>query len=172
MKTVVLTNEAGESLGTCEVMEAHTNGGQLHKAFSVFVFNTDKTKMLIQRRAPEKMLWAGFWANTCCSHPKEEAPIEEEAAKRLKEECGFTCELTPLESFVYHASDPKGNGAEYEYDTILVGTVSEDIALKPDPKEASDLKWVDIPSLKKGIQMYPDAYAPWFRLALPKVLNA
>lgn len=171
MKTVLLTNEEGESLGTCEIVEAHSNGGQLHKAYSVFVFNPEKTKMIIQRRAEGKMLWAGHWANTCCSHPQEDGNIEDQAAKRLQEECGFTCELEPMGSFVYHASDPKGNGAEYEYDTILVGTVSEDTKLKPNPDEASDVKWVDLPSLKKGMQMYPDAYAPWFRLALPKVLH-
>lgn len=171
MKYVILTNEEGESLGKSEVKDAHVGSGQLHKAFSIFVFNPDKTKLLIQRRAPEKMLFAGLWANTCCSHPREEASLEEEAQTRLQEECGFTCELTPKESFIYRAEDKEGSGSEYEYDTILIGTTSEDTPLKPDPKEASDLKWVDLESLQQGMQTYPEAYAPWFRLSLPKALH-
>lgn len=171
MKTVILTNEEGVSLDNCEILKAHTNGGKLHKAFSVFVFTPDKAKLLIQKRALSKLLFAGFWANTCCSHPKEKAPIEVEAAKRLQEECGFRCPLTALESFVYKADDPNGNGTEYEYDTILVGTTVEDTPLNPNPEEVAGLQWIDITDLKQDMSTNPEIYAPWFHTALPRVLN-
>gem|GEM_PF-4813103 len=33
MKTVILTNEEGDTLGTSEIIDAHTNGGKLHRHF-------------------------------------------------------------------------------------------------------------------------------------------
>jgi isopentenyl-diphosphate delta-isomerase len=162
MKTVILTNKEGESLDKCEIIEAHTNGGKLHKAFSAVIFNIDNTRMLIQQRAEEKMLWPGYWSNTCCSHPKEEKSIEEEAATRLQEECGFTCPLTVISSFVYKAEDPNGSGTEHEYDTILVGETEESTSLDPDPSEIADMKWVDVSDLQKDLNINPDKYSPWF----------
>lgn len=162
MKTVILTNEEGDTLGTSEIIDAHTNGGKLHKAFSVIVLNTSRDRILIQKRADAKMLWGGYWSNTCCSHPKEEHDIELEAAIRLQEECGFTCPLIEAYSFVYKAEDPEGKGTEHEYDTVLVGEVDESTELKPDPDEIAEMKWVDIDELQRDMKDDPELYTPWF----------
>jgi isopentenyl-diphosphate delta-isomerase len=171
MKTVILTNERGESLGKSEIIEAHTEGGKLHKAFSVFIFTPDMKKILIQRRASVKMLFPGFWANTCCSHPKGKFDIEVEASGRLKEECGFHTGLEVVDSFVYKADDPDGKGTEYEYDTVLKGATEESTEMHPDPSEIMDMKWVEIDELKKDMEDNPDVYAPWFGLGLEIILN-
>lgn len=42
--------------------------GMLHRAFSVFLFNT-KGELLLQQRADAKITFPGYWTNTCCSHP-------------------------------------------------------------------------------------------------------
>ncbi|MDP6561686.1 MAG: isopentenyl-diphosphate Delta-isomerase [Candidatus Peribacteraceae bacterium] len=172
MKSVILTNEQGQSLGKSEIIEAHTEGGKLHKAFSVFIFTPDHQKLLIQRRASVKMLFPGFWANTCCSHPKEKFDIEIEASDRLKEECGFRAGVEAVDSFIYKADDPEGRGTEYEYDTVLVGTADESIELNPDPSEIMDMKWIEIDELEKDLEENPDLYAPWFPLALQIILDA
>ncbi len=162
MKTVVLTNENGDRLGESEIIEAHTNGGKLHQAFSIIVWNPEKTHMLIQKRADCKMLWPGYWSNTCCSHPQGKRSIEEEAATRLQEECGFTCPLTVHSSFTYKAEDPEGRGTEHEYDTILVGEVSQETILNPDPDEISEITWIDVKKLKSDMQNHSNLYTPWF----------
>ena len=172
MKSVILTNEQGESLGKSEIIEAHTEGGKLHKAFSVFIFTPDKQKILIQRRASVKMLFPGFWANTCCSHPKGKFDIEIEASDRLKEECGFRTGLEVVDSFIYKADDPEGRGTEYEYDTVLIGTIDEATEIAPDPSEIMDMKWVSIDELKKDMEENPDSYAPWFSKGLEMILNS
>lgn len=41
----------------------------LHRAFSVFLFRPCDGKLLLQRRADEKITFPGMWTNTCCSHP-------------------------------------------------------------------------------------------------------
>ncbi|MDP7477119.1 MAG: isopentenyl-diphosphate Delta-isomerase [Candidatus Peribacteraceae bacterium] len=171
MKSVILTNEQGESLGKSEIIEAHVDGGKLHKAFSVFIFTPDRKKILLQRRASGKMLFPGFWANTCCSHPKEKFPIEIEASDRLMEECGFRAGLTVVDSFIYKADDPEGRGTEYEYDTVLTGEVEESTELDPDPNEIMDMKWIEVDELKLDMSENPEDYAPWFGEGLEMILN-
>lgn len=46
---------------------AHLHDGVLHRAFSVFVFNS-RNELLVQQRAAEKITFPGFWANTCCRY--------------------------------------------------------------------------------------------------------
>ena len=49
MKEVILVNEQDEAVGKMEKLEAHQKG-LLHRAFSIFVFNT-AGELLLQRRA-------------------------------------------------------------------------------------------------------------------------
>ena len=142
----------------------------LHKAFSIFVFTPDRSKLLIQKRAPGK-LFGNLWANTCCSHPREELPLEEEAAKRLQEECGFRCALTIHSSFIYRAHDPEGRGEEHELDTILIGEAEESVELDPDPEEITEMKWIAVTDLNADMQSHPNLYAPWFHQALQQIEN-
>lgn len=41
---------------------------RLHRAFSVFIFNTEQ-KLLLQKRAAIKITFPDRWTNSCCSHP-------------------------------------------------------------------------------------------------------
>lgn len=43
--------------------------GLLHRAFSVFLFRPSDGKLLLQKRADEKITFPSMWTNTCCSHP-------------------------------------------------------------------------------------------------------
>src|SRR4029077_7014586 len=88
---VVLCDAAGRPHGTAEIVAAHSGEGQLHLAFSVFVFTPDRRSLLIQQRSREKRLWPLAWANTCCSHPRPGETAVEAGQRRLGEEMGFTC---------------------------------------------------------------------------------
>ncbi len=46
---VILVDEKDNEIGTEEKMKAHTNGGKLHRAISIFVFNRNGELMLQQR---------------------------------------------------------------------------------------------------------------------------
>src|SRR5262245_46130599 len=114
-RTVTLCDASGRPLSTADILSAHTGEGLLHLAFSVYVFNPARQALLIQQRSRHKMLWPLVWANTCCSHPREgEGPVEA-AGRRLREEMGFTCELTLGSAFVYRAVDPNNRGVEHEF---------------------------------------------------------
>ena len=42
--------------------------GLLHRAFSVFLFDS-QNRLLLQQRADEKITYPDMWTNTVCSHP-------------------------------------------------------------------------------------------------------
>lgn len=69
----IVTSEDDRSLRDGSKKECHlmTNieKGLLHRAFSVFLFDPSSGKLLLQRRAPEKITFPNMWTNTCCSHP-------------------------------------------------------------------------------------------------------
>ena len=166
-RQVIVCDESGRPTGTADLLAAHTGAGQLHLAFSVYVFSPDRRRILLQQRAAGKMLWPLAWANTCCSHPRvSETPVVA-GRRRLKEEMGLACDLTTGPAFVYRAEDPAGRGVEHEYDVLLVGT--SDAVPVPDPFEVAAWEWVDLDTLRRDLAERPGRYAPWLHQGLPLV---
>lgn len=167
-RQVILCDVHGRPTGSADILTAHTGTGQLHLAFSVYVFSPDRRRILLQQRSAEKMLWPLVWANTCCSHPSAGEPTVESAQRRLQEEMGFRCALSAGPEFVYRAEDPHGRGVEHEYDIVLLGTYAGEPM--PNPAEVAAWKWIELPSLQADMRANPEVYAPWFHLGLPRVL--
>src|SRR4249919_2186768 len=113
---VILVNEQNEAIGTMEKMEAHRKA-LLHRAFSVFIFNS-KGEMLLQQRALNKYHSGGMWTNACCSHPYPEEDNLEAASRRLREEMGFATELEEIFDFTYKTVFENGL-TEYEFDHVF-----------------------------------------------------
>ncbi len=154
---VILVDENDAPVGTEEKLKAHQNGGQFHRALSVFVFN-DKGETMLQKRAAIKYHTAGKWSNTCCSHQKPpDEPTLEAAHRRLREEMGFDCPMKEAFNFSYHADVGSGL-TENEYDHIVFGFYNS--APKPDPKEVADWKWVSLDVLKSETRRHPEEYTP------------
>ena len=82
MERVVLVDENDVEVGIMEKMEAHQKG-LLHRAFSVFIFNS-KGEMLLQQRSLRKYHSGGLWSNACCSHPRQNENPLDAAHRRLK----------------------------------------------------------------------------------------
>src|SRR6516162_10458892 len=99
---VILVDEEDFPLGTMEKMEAHRRA-LLHRAFSIFIFNS-KGEMLLQQRAPGKYHSPGLWTNACCSHPRPGEDTRAAALRRLEEELGFSTELEKRFDFIYRAA--------------------------------------------------------------------
>ncbi|MDE3214217.1 MAG: isopentenyl-diphosphate Delta-isomerase [Bacteroidota bacterium] len=164
MTEVILVDENDVQTGTIEKMEAHRQG-LLHRAFSIFIFNS-RGDFLLQQRAPGKYHNGGLWTNTCCSHPGPGETVMEAASRRLVEEMGFTTRLSPVFSFVYKTTFDNGL-SEHEYDHVFTGIY--DGPLNPDPLEASDFRYVDLPTLEGWMKTSPAQFTHWFKIAFPQV---
>jgi isopentenyl-diphosphate delta-isomerase len=163
---VVLVNEADAPLGTAEKLRAHTEGW-LHRALSVFVFDSEG-RLLLQRRTPGKYHSGGLWSNTCCSHPyPNESPLAA-ARRRLQEEMGFSCALTPAFHFTYRASVGP-TLIEHEYDHVFVGVVDA-VDVHPNPDEVSDWAWMSASAIREDVTASPSRYTVWFRRLLDQAL--
>lgn len=163
---VVLVNENDDAIGLMPKLEVHQKGF-LHRAFSVFVFNS-KGELLMQQRALGKYHSEGLWSNTCCSHPYPDEDTFDAADRRLKEEMGISASLTFLYSFIYNAE--LGNGlTEHELDHIFWG-VSDELPLI-DTSEVSDFKYISIPDLKRDMQQNPHAYTEWLKICFDGVAS-
>ena len=161
---VILVNENDEQIGTMEKMEAHQKG-LLHRAFSIFIFNS-KGELLLQQRASEKYHNGGLWTNTCCSHPLPGEDVLTAANRRLHEEMGFVTLLSPAFNFTYHTSFANGL-TEYEYDYVLTGTY--DGIIKIYEREVSDYCFKNINDIEASLQTHPQKYTEWFKIALPQI---
>jgi isopentenyl-diphosphate delta-isomerase len=160
---VILVDENDKEIGTEEKMKAHEEG-VLHRAFSVFVFNS-KGGMLLQQRARSKYHSGGLWTNTCCSHPRPGETVEHAAHRRLKEEMGFDCNLKEIAHFIYKAQLDH-DLTEHEFDHVFVGRYDEDVNSNQD--EVEDVSWVRPDDLKKDIDIHPERYTEWFKIAFKK----
>jgi isopentenyl-diphosphate Delta-isomerase len=161
---VVLVNENDEAIGVMEKMEAHQKG-LLHRAFSVFVFDS-KGRMLLQQRAAEKYHGAHLWTNACCSHPYPGEAVEDAAQRRLKEELGFGTSLYEIFSFTYHAK-VENDLIEHEYDHVFAGEYGGDI--HPDVNEVGDYIYKNMHEIEKEIKEEPQKFTSWFKIAFPKI---
>lgn len=155
---VILVDQSDRPLGIAEKMAAHQQG-LLHRAFSIFVLNS-RGQLLLQKRASSKYHSGGLWTNTCCSHPRPTESVLEAAHRRLNEEMGFTCSLTEIFSFIYHAPLDQGL-IEYEFDHVLLGSYDGLPVLNP--VEAEAWQWQDLTSLKQDLLDHPDLYTYWLR---------
>ena len=167
MEEVVLVDEQDNEVGTEEKLRVHMDGGKLHRALSVFIFNSDG-KMLLQKRADGKYHAGGLWTNACCTHPRPGESPEDAAHRRLKEEMGFDCPIKKAFTTVYGA-DVGGGLTEKEFDHVFIGEFDGDP--EPDPEEASEFKWIDMAELLDDVERNPDKYTPWFRVLLPQLNN-
>jgi isopentenyl-diphosphate Delta-isomerase len=158
---VILVDHDDGELGTASKLPVHREGA-LHRAFSVFVFN-DQGEVLLQRRADGKYHTAGLWSNTCCGHPRPGEETADAAARRLEEEMGFRCDLARLFHFIYRVELHPGLW-EHELDHVFVGRYED--PPRPDPREVSDWRWVDLEALRREVAEQPERFTPWLRIVL------
>ncbi|RUS24004.1 isopentenyl-diphosphate delta-isomerase [Jimgerdemannia flammicorona] len=85
-------NIGADTKKACHLMK-NINEGLLHRAFSVFLFNSEG-KLLLQQRAAEKITFPDMWTNTCCSHPLNFKAELEEENQIGAEGCCFAISLT------------------------------------------------------------------------------
>ena len=165
-ENVILVDEKDNQVGLMPKLEAHQKG-LLHRAFSVFIFNSDY-KLLLQKRASSKYHSGGLWTNTCCSHPRDGEDTADAANRRLYEEMGIKTSLRKVYEFIYRA-ELDNNLIENEFDHVFYGIYNDDPILNTD--EADDFKWIDMETLRNDIDNNQDQFTVWFKIAFDYFYN-
>ncbi|GGY12660.1 isopentenyl-diphosphate Delta-isomerase [Streptomyces minutiscleroticus] len=157
-----LVDENGTTIGTAEKLTAHQPPGQLHRAFSVFLFD-ERGRLLLQQRALGKYHSPGVWSNTCCGHPYPgESPFAA-AARRTWEELGVSPSLLAEAGTVrYNHPDPASGLVEQEYNHLFVGLVQA--TPRPDPEEVGGIVFVSAAELEG--RHAQDPFSAWFMTVL------
>ncbi|MBX7202437.1 MAG: isopentenyl-diphosphate Delta-isomerase [Bacteroidia bacterium] len=164
---LVLVDEEDRMLGSMEKMQAH-HEGRLHRAFSVFIFNT-KGEWLLQQRSAQKYHSANLWSNACCSHPGPNDEILLAAQKRLYEEMGLRCALHPLFSFTYKVQLCE-TLTEHEFDHVFIGISDELPAANTD--EVAQWRYISYADLCAEYNANTEKFTYWFGLIFQQVNQA
>lgn len=155
---VVLVDRQNKVLGTAPKLATHNANTPLHRAFSLFLFNS-KGELLLQQRSRKKKTWPLIWSNSCCGHPMlNESNID--AAKRRSEfELGIKLDkiYEILPDFSYRAE--MYGIVENEICPVLVAFTDK----KPivNKNEVEDTKWVNWQDFLKEINDNPGKYSIW-----------
>ncbi|XP_073998381.1 isopentenyl-diphosphate delta isomerase [Rhodnius prolixus] len=186
-ETCILVNDQDEVIGNASKRDCHLvlpNGDiPLHRAFSVFLFNT-KGELLLQKRSDTKITFPGHFTNTCCSHPlidfyeereeKDAIGVKLAAQRRLYHELGIPKEMIILDDFIYltrilYKSVGDGIWGEHEIDYILV--LIKDLPIHPNPEEVSETLYISKDNFYEFLHNIRAPITPWFSLVTQKKLN-
>lgn len=160
---LILVDSSDQALGTISKVDAHKGNGELHRAFSIFLF-AGESHVLLQKRAMKKLLWPGYWTNSCCSHPREGETYAHATERRLEQELGIVdCPLHYIYTFEYSARY-QDLGSEHELCSVYIATVSQSIEVSPHPDEVMDWQWFNCEEIDERVANHPDSLTPWFVL--------
>nr|AHA15363.1 isopentenyl diphosphate isomerase type 2 [Taraxacum kok-saghyz] len=170
----------------CHLMEKIEKGNMLHRAFSVFLFNS-KYELLLQQRSATKVTFPLVWTNTCCSHPlyRDTELIDENALgvrnaaqRKLRDELGIPSEDVPVDEFtplgrILYKAASDGKWGEHELDYVLF--IVRDVNLSPNPDEVKDIKYANPEQLRELVRKADGGeeglkLSPWFKLIVDNFL--
>jgi len=172
----IVVDDNDQIIGQESKVNCHLNEGELHRAFSVLLFDSNN-KLLIQQRADEKITFPSIWANSCCSHPLyqngEQNGIEgakSAAIRKLTQELGIKMGKIRLGDLnfitkMHYKSRADEKWIEHEVDYIFV--VKMDVQINPNSNEIQRIKYVDKKELDNLFEMSNNGdvkIGPWFRL--------
>ncbi len=157
---LILVDENDRETGFLSKAECHDGAGQLHRAFSVFLFN-DAGELLLQQRGELKRLWPGYWSNTCCSHPRKGESMSIATQRRLYDELHIDTSLEFVYKFAYQAIFDE-TGSENELCHVYLGKVNGNVM--PNEHEIAAVRYISPAALLNEFETEPDSLTPWFRM--------
>jgi len=163
---LILVDKNDRETGTMDKLSVH-QAGVLHRAFSVFIFNS-RNELLLQQRAEGKYHSGGLWSNTCCSHPLKEENMKITVIKRLKEEMGIECSVESKFSFIYKHQFENGL-TEHELDHVYFGACDQIPVINPE--EVKAFRYVSLEMLENEISENPERFTIWLRICFPLVVQ-
>ncbi len=181
----ILVDIDDNPIGSASKLDCHRGAGFRHRAFSVLIFDSND-RLLLQKRASDKITFPGVWANSCCSHPldieseketKNASGVRNAAVRKMEQELGIPAGTIAAENLNFitrmeYMARMNEVWVEHEIDHIMV--VRADVEVSPNPNEIEDVRWVSKEELAE-MAVDHDAgkliIAPWFDLIRINFLN-
>jgi len=157
---LILVDEQDNEIGNLPKDKCHDGRGQLHRAFSLFIFSPDG-RVLLQQRSAQKRLWPMYWSNACCSHPRRGEEMSDAVNRRLHQELGLSGDMEFLFKFIYHAQYDE-TGAEHELCWVYLGRCAGDVVVNAN--EIADWRFVSVDALNRELTAEPSKFTPWLKL--------
>lgn len=177
---VILVNQDDQAIGHASKEFTHLvknirddKVNTLHRAFSVFLFNS-KGELLLQQRAKEKITFPLRWTNTCCSHPlwspeeerdeKDHIGVKRAARRKLEHELGIPQSAISLDEIhhltrIYYKAESDGEWGEHEVDHVLF--IQKDLEFNLNKNEVEEVKYVDPAELRALLNHKELTISPW-----------
>lgn len=162
---LILVDERNQVLGYDSKLACHQGQGQLHRAFSVFVFNRHN-EVLLQQRSEMKPLWPLYWSNSCCSHPRRGEEDLASVKRRLKEELSIASQPEFLYRFRYQALFGDA-GAENELCSVYIARSDEKVIAND--SEVADFRYIAPDALDAELRKNAECFTPWCKLEWPLI---
>ena len=185
---LICVDENDKEIGFGEKMAVHKKG-QLHRAFSVFVYSNEDHRFLLQQRSLNKYHSGGKWSNSFCSHPYKNESWYSSLQRAAKDELNISLEISKniqcegkmqpnfiddklyfAGSFIYFSD--YYDLSEHEYDYVFIyflDSLIPNVFLNKD--EVSNLCWKTKEEIREWIKESPDDFSTWFKKAFKLVEN-
>jgi len=128
--------------------------GLLHRAVSIFVFNS-KGELLLQLRTPTRDEYPNCYTSSASGHLSAGEDYDDAAPRELAEELGISSPLTRLARF------PGGPETANEF-TVLYETVTDE-PLTFDPEEIAAGEFLPLSEIGDRLAAHPEKFTPPFR---------
>ena len=163
---VILVDKEDNELGDMDKYTAHRRNpnGHLHRAFSLFLFDS-KNRLLLQQRSKAKITFPLIWANTCCSHPEPKESVIDAAKRRVLFELNIkldeSSQLQEVGRFLYSAHFDE-EWTECELDHVVFGYYDKE-EVDFSKEEVNAVKWVTKDEFRVLIKEHPEELSEWIK---------
>ena len=164
---LILVDADDQETGFLSKAECHSGNGQMHRAFSVFLFNASG-QLLLQKRSDSKRLWPDFWSNACCSHPRRGESMPVATRRRLRDELNIEVPLEFIYKFSYQATFGSA-GSENELCYVYLGLIDD--AVRPNDNEIAAVRFLSPGALLREFDATPEHFTPWFKMEWMTLAN-
>lgn len=178
-KELILVDANDKVIGYGEKFLTHKKG-EMHRAFSLFIYSAKERKFFLQKRSIEKYHSGVKWSNSCCSHPYKNETWYESLQRCVSDELNtelvlskkINCQSNMSPQFIDERLFFAGaflyfskyeELSEHEFDYVFIYTVDSNIPdVNFNSSEISEIKWLTLKEIDELLLKHKEEFTSWF----------
>jgi len=156
-------DDEGQRCGLVPRHEVHRRGFW-HRSADVWVFAPDG-RLLLQRRADDKDLFAGCWDYSVGEHLQPGESYLAAARRGLREELGIGEVEIEVVGGLRRVCTRSIELDIHDRELAQSFAIVHEGGVYPDPEEVADLRWMAPAAVARWMIREPTAFTPWFMQA-------